>query len=78
MARVDLYTRTGCHLCDDAKAALERVRAEESFELHVTDVDSDPRLAEQYGLEVPVVLLDGKKVAKYHLDEAALLRRLRS
>jgi glutaredoxin len=76
MARVELYTREGCHLCDDAALALERVRARAPFELAVIDVDTDPALAERYGMEVPVVLVDGKKVAKFRVDEAALLRRL--
>lgn len=77
VAHVELYTRVHCHLCDDAKAALERVRVQAPFELSIIDVDTDPRLVELYGLEVPVVLVDGKKVAKYRVDEAALIKRLR-
>jgi hypothetical protein len=65
-------------LCDDAKEALDRVKARVPFELTVIDVDSDPKLVELYGWEVPVVLVDGKKVAKYRVDEEALIRRLRS
>jgi glutaredoxin len=75
---LQLYTREGCHLCDDAAEALERVRQIAAFELEVIDVDSDPTLVERYGMEVPVVLVDGKKVAKFRVDEAALLRRLES
>jgi glutaredoxin len=75
---ITLYTRAGCHLCDDAEAALERVRARVPFDLEVVDVDGDPRLAELYGWEVPVILVDGKKFAKYRLDEVALERRLRA
>ncbi len=78
MARIQLYTRVNCHLCDVAKEALERVRAAEPFELEVLDVDRDPKAVELYGMEVPVVLVDGKKAAKFRVDEAALLKRLRS
>jgi hypothetical protein len=78
VTRVSLFTRVGCHLCDDAHAALERVRARAPFVLEVIDVDSDPALCARYGLEVPVVLVDGKKWAKYRVDEAALERRLGS
>jgi glutaredoxin len=74
--RVTLYTRRGCHLCDDAKAALDRVHARMPFTLEVVDVDGDPALAEAYGLEVPVVLVDGRKHAKYRLDERAFAARL--
>ena len=55
---------------------LERVRTESPFELAVIDVDTDSSLVEAYGQEVPVVLFDGKKIAKYHLDEDMLRRRL--
>ena len=76
MKRLTLYTREGCHLCDVAHEALLRVRARTPFELSIVDVDSDAKLVELYGLEVPVVLVDGKKVAKYRVDEDALVRRL--
>jgi glutaredoxin len=76
MSTVQFYTREGCHLCDEALAIVERVRAGVPFHLEVIDVDSAPALAERYGLEVPVVLVDGRKHAKYHVDEAALRRRL--
>jgi glutaredoxin len=77
MSRLTLYTRVHCHLCDDAKAALDRVRARAPFELTIVDVDTDAALQALYGLEVPVVLVDGKKWAKFRVDEAALERRLR-
>lgn len=75
---VQLYTRKRCHLCEDAYAALGRVRTEEPFDLEVIDVDTDAALVEKYGLEVPVIVVDGKKFAKFRFDEAALLKRLRS
>lgn len=78
MTRVQLYTRRGCCLCDQAKAALDRVRAEEPFELEVVDVDTDPELCARYGEEVPVVAVEGRKVAKFRVDEPALLKRLRA
>jgi glutaredoxin len=76
--KLTLYTRVNCHLCDEAKAALERVRALEPFDLEVLDVDADPDLKRQYDWEVPVILVDGEKWAKYRFEEAALLKRLRA
>jgi glutaredoxin len=73
---VELYTRQRCHLCDVAKDALDRVRATSPFELTIIDVDSDAELTERYGLEVPVILVDGIKHAKFRVDEAALHKRL--
>jgi glutaredoxin len=69
-------TRVGCHLCDDAKDALLRVQARHPFELIERDIDKDPALRALYNTEVPVILVDGRKLAKYRLDEAALIRRL--
>jgi len=75
---VTLYTRASCHLCDVVKETLDRVRVEQPFELEVLDVDADPQLKQAYDWEVPVVLVDGKKWAKYRVDEQALRRRLRN
>jgi len=78
--RIELYTRVGCHLCDDAKVVIDkvlsRVRSRGDFELAIIDVDSDAALAERYGLEVPVIVVDGRKHAKYRLDERAFEERL--
>ena len=74
--KVQLFTRAGCCLCDEAHESIERVRAETPFELEIIDIDTDPTLVERYGWEIPVVLVDGKKIAKLHLDEAMLRRRV--
>jgi hypothetical protein len=74
---VELYSRAGCHLCEEAKAAIDRVRTLVPFELRVVDVDGDPALAARYGLEVPVILVDGRPHARYHLEEWAFLEELR-
>jgi glutaredoxin len=71
-AKVTLYTRVGCHLCDVAKGVLEEVRRERPFDLTTVDVDTDAALADLYGGEVPVVLVDGRKAFKYRVDPAAL------
>ena len=76
MRVVELMTRAGCHLCDDAKAVLLRVRRDLPFELREVDIDGDPALRAAYDTEVPVILVDGRKHAKYRVDEQALRRRL--
>lgn len=73
---VTLYTRVGCHLCDDVKAVLDEVRRERPFELAVVDVDTDPALVQLYGLEVPVITIDGRKAFKFRVDAAALREKL--
>jgi glutaredoxin len=71
-----LYSRVGCHLCDVMKEQIDALSPRYSFTLEVVDIDRDPKLREEYNWDVPVLLVDGKKVAKYRLDEAMLIRRL--
>jgi glutaredoxin-like protein DUF836 len=71
-----LYSRPGCHLCDDMKAVIERVARTVPISMDVVDISSDPDLESRYGLEIPVLLADGTKVAKYRVSEAELRRIL--
>ena len=75
-AAVTLYGRPGCHLCDVARDALERVRADTPFELVEIDIEGDDALFKRYLERIPVVCLDGEELFDYHVDEAALRRRL--
>jgi glutaredoxin len=76
--RVTLFTRDGCHLCDDALAVLERVRGALPFDLEIVDLDREasPDKLALYTLEVPVIELDGRKIMKYHVEESRLARLL--
>jgi glutaredoxin len=76
VARVTLYGKPGCHLCDDARAALLEVRAERPFDLEEVDVSVDPALNRRYGERIPLVLLDGKELFEYFVDPAVLRERL--
>lgn len=71
-----LYTRPGCHLCEEAKTQLQPLLAEFGLNLREVNVDSDAALAARFGEEVPVVFLDGRKLAKYRVDLPALRRAL--
>lgn len=76
---VTVYTREGCHLCDEAVATLERVADEEgvALDLDEVDVDADPDLREEYGERVPYVLIDGDPAFKYRVDPERARRKLR-
>ena len=76
MSAVTLYGRPGCHLCDEAREALERVRAEAPFELLEIDIERDDELFKRYLERIPVVSVDGEELFDYEVDEAALRRRL--
>ena len=73
---VTLYSRPGCHLCDDAREALERVRADAPFALEEVDITADDALHRRYLERIPVVTLDGEELFEYFVDEQALRRRL--
>ena len=79
MRRVTIYSRPGCHLCVEMKTVVERVAARAApgaITIKEIDISSDPGLRERYGLEIPVLLIDGRKTAKYRITEDALLRKL--
>src|SRR4029079_13452549 len=74
--RVTLYGKPGCHLCDDARTVVERVRAEHPFELREVDVSLDPELHRAYGERIPVLELDGEELFEFFVDEPELVRRV--
>ncbi|HEY8681392.1 MAG TPA: glutaredoxin family protein [Candidatus Dormibacteraeota bacterium] len=67
---VELVTREGCHLCEEAAELLRRG----GVEVNLRDVDLDPDLFRLYDFRVPVVLQDGKVVAEGLIDSSVLSR----
>jgi len=67
-----VYTRDGCHLCDDAIALLRR----HGHEPQLIDIDTDPQLRERYNICVPVVEIDGKERFRGRINEVLLTRLL--
>ena len=74
--RITLYTRAGCHLCDDAKVVLDRVREQTGEGYDEVDISTDPELTAEYGDRIPVVLLDGREHGYWRVEEQRLLRDL--
>ncbi len=62
-----LYSKADCSLCDKAKAALAEVSAEREFELNVIDITTDPDINERYRYDIPVLLIDGREVARHFI-----------
>ena len=69
-----LYSKPGCHLCDEMKAVVRRVMksAQTPVALEEIDITTDGDLEARYGIEIPVLLVDGRKVAKYRIAETDL------
>lgn len=78
MIVLTIYSRPGCHLCDEMKAVVQRVARTIPLSLQEIDISTDAALDAQYGLEIPVLLVEGKKAAKYRVAEDALVRILTS
>lgn len=76
-SEVIIYTRPGCHLCEEAKAAINAAGCEGEFLLKELNIDDDPLLREQYGYDIPVIFINGVKVFKHRVDPREFKRKLR-
>ena len=74
---VTLYTRPGCHLCDEAKAAIAPILRAFGAVLHEVNVDENEVLKERYGWYVPVIFIGQHKAAKQRVDLEQFRRQLR-
>lgn len=71
-ARVRLYSRPGCHLCDDAREVIARVCTDLGESFDEVSIDDDPALRERFTDEVPVTFVDGRQHTFWRVDEARL------
>ena len=76
-ARVTLYTRHGCHLCEEAKQAMLAARCEDLYTLREIDIDIDPELTRRYGWDIPVVFINGVETFRHRLTSSEFERELR-
>ncbi|HNM97719.1 MAG TPA: glutaredoxin family protein [Marmoricola sp.] len=68
-ARVTVYSRNGCHLCDQALAVVRRAGVDQ---VDVIDIDADPALVAKYSDKVPVICVDDTEIAHWFVTEADL------
>jgi hypothetical protein len=71
-----IYWRPGCHLCEEMKDVVSKVARVVPARIEHVDISGDPALEALYSLEIPVLLVDGKKAAKYRIAEEDLLKIL--
>ena len=65
---VTVYSRHGCHLCENAEKTLESMREELAFEIEIIYIDGNPELEKLYGNEVPVIHINGEHHDFYRVD----------
>jgi glutaredoxin len=72
---IRVYLGRDCHLCEIARAELERLRDELGFELEEVDITGDPELERRHREYLPVIEADGELVSVFRVDEEALRAR---
>ena len=71
-ARITLYSKPGCHLCDDARRVIEVVCDELGTSYDEVDITTSPELMDAYGEQIPVTFVDGKQHDFWRVDAARL------
>ena len=74
--QLTLYSRPDCHLCDDMKTTIKKISKKISVDLRIVDISNNATLETQYGQEIPVLFVDGRRIAKYRISEQELQEAL--
>ena len=74
---VKLYTRPGCHLCEDAKQEILSANCADEYVLEEVNIDNDPALLERYRYEIPVITINGIKAFKHRLTATEFKRAVK-
>ena len=78
LAEVVLYTRPGCHLCDEAKQAIEAANCADRYTLTEVNIESDPLLLDRYKDHIPVITIDGVEVFRHRVSSEEFRQKLLS
>jgi glutaredoxin len=70
--QVILYTKPGCHLCDPVRELILSVQRHRPFEFSIRNIEDNPADFEKYQHAIPVVLVDGREIARYKLSQQQL------
>ena len=76
--RIDIYSRPGCHLCDEAKAVVEPLCGRYAVVLRTVNVESSTDLENRYGSDIPVVFVNGEEAFRHRVDRTELERKLKA
>jgi glutaredoxin len=75
--RVVIYSRPGCHLCDEAKEVIEAFVCREEYTLEEINIESDPELLRRYRYDIPVITINGKEAFKHRVMENEFLNKMK-
>ena len=77
-ARVVLYTKAGCGLCEKMKAEMARAACDDSYALEEVDIETDPELFARYRYEIPVLFINGVEAFRHRLTSDEFQARIDS
>lgn len=75
---VEIYSKPGCHLCEEAKELLVQTKKEFDMEIKEINIEGDPDLFREYRYDIPVIRINGRKAFKHKIDAAQLKTRLKN
>jgi glutaredoxin len=73
---VIVYSRPGCHLCDEAKTAIQLAGCSDSFTLEEINIESDEELLKKYKYDIPVITIDGVETFIHRVDPQEFKKRI--
>ena len=76
IARVVIYSRPGCHLCEEAKNVIEVSGCREEYTLEEINIESDPELLRRYRYDIPVITIDGDEAFRHTLTADEFLQKM--
>lgn len=74
---VKIYTRSGCHLCEEAKEQMLAADCADSYVLEEINIEIDPALVERYGTKIPVITISGVDAFKYRVTAEEFRKALK-
>ncbi len=75
--RVLLYSKPGCHLCEEAERILASVECADLFDLQIINIERDEELSRRYGEQIPVVFIEGVQAFTFRVDPREFCRKVR-
>jgi glutaredoxin len=75
-AHVIIYSRPGCHLCEEAKEAIAAAQCADEYMLDEINIENDPDLLRRYRNDIPVIIINGVEAFRHRLTRDEFRRKL--
>ena len=78
MKKMILYSKPDCHLCDEMKNVIANIKRESEFDFEEINIEFNETLLDKYKEKIPVLMLNGRMIAKYRISKEKLFQILKS